>query len=135
MAAIAAFTTDVYVETSDAYSHLLGECVAVKFDANREMLDDTEFNDTAPSHVAGLKVASISVDYNLNTSDTSQGYLRSANEAGTAVWIKVMLYSTTFGYKCQCLVSSISHSVDVKGVVKCTATLTPIAAWASVTSV
>lgn len=129
MAATAGYNTEVKVSTDDtsaSYNDVFG-AHDVSIGLNANMLDVTDFGDTAMSRIAGLLDFPISFSYFYDNSDTAQGALQSALLNGTTVYIQVIPDGTN-GFQVECLVESLDHSTSVDGVPTVSASLQSVAA-------
>ena len=121
----------VTVAATDTTGTAVGYVTNAPFDVGFDVLDITCYLDTATKIASGMKTANFSIDFLFDDSDTGQDIIRAACAAGSSVWVSV-LPDATNGARCQCLCTKISHSPDVKGMSKCTATFAANGAWAEV---
>ena len=131
MAATAGFNGAVTVSTNDSAYNTVGLCVDAKFDIGREYIDITDYGDTSPVSLAGLKTASFTLEFLFDDTDTGQDQIRTACTDGSVLYVKVLPDGTN-GAKCACLCEKISYSAEVKGVSKCTASFRANGAWSEV---
>ena len=121
----------VTVAATDTTGTAVSFVTNAPFDVGADVLDITCYLDTANKIMFGMKTANFTIDYFFADDDTGQDIIRAACSGGTSVWVSVLPDGTN-GARCQCLCTKISHSPDVKGMSKCTATFAANGAWAEV---
>ena len=85
---------------------------------NMETIETTELTATDRSYVAGIKSGTISATVFYDSADTVQAAIETAYAAGSTVAV-VFTWHSGNTYTCNALITSVSPSVAVNDVIRC----------------
>lgn len=125
--ATAGYLNDIDVSTDDTTYNTIGGCNSTTFPMARQVLDTTEFEDTAVDRILGLWDFSPTAGGHYDASDTGQSAIQSAFINGTDLYVRVLPDGTN-GYKVKCKVSTFELNPELTGTSTFSATFVTIEA-------
>lgn len=117
MAEVTGTTVAVKISTDGSSYTDLNRVKSATSESGRVKYDVTAFNDAFQRNVVGKKMANLSVSGYLDLADTGQGTMRTAEAAGTIVYIKILYDSgATAGVVHQGYIASYKEDIKADGV-------------------
>lgn len=124
----AGFEGNVRVSTDGGSGNPLNGCNSITVNRGRNLLDITDFEDSAVNRLAGLKDSSVQLSGHYDAADTAQAALETAFDAGTVIYIRHVWDGTKY-IQVQGLVESHEVSATPSETVTFSVTVQAIAAW------